>query len=177
MDENESAIDWSDVDLETARQILHQGEVFLSAQLTAALAADQRAMTSASIFIGFAAVMLGASLAYWGEHKDVALFVAGLTGAVLMFSASVCCFLAARPRDFYYPGNHPNRWWNVCTERLAVLTAGETENYQEVIDANAGVIASNNKWLGRGIKAAVVAPILAFIVWLLLFLQVGASPV
>lgn len=176
MSDHETNLDWSNVDVEMARQILHQGETFLRAQLDAALASDQRAMTSASIFIGFATAVLGAGLAQFGSTSDYPLLIGASVGSGFMYWASICCFISARPVDFYYPGNHPEKWWPVCRDDFAEVLCGETENYQEIIDANDSIIASNQTWLWRGIRAALVAPILGLIAWLLLSPPAVAYP-
>lgn len=165
-DESKYDLDWSDVPEHMARIILHQGEVFLDAQLRTALSADQRAMIGASIFTGLAAAVLAATLAYWSASHDPALFLAGLATAVLMVSGGFCCMHAARPVDFNSPGGEPGQWWDERYGSLVVAMGGESENYQERIDVNDKVLRKNAKWLTWGIRLAWAAPIVGFIVWI-----------
>lgn len=164
MDEQDG-IDWTGVDGDMAGRILHQGELYLAAQLQTALAADQRAMTTAGILIGFATAIIGATLAYYNQSNNVPLLSAGLTASTFMLLGSFCCLYAARPVDFTSHGSHPNQWWDLREADLAELMGGEAENYQTGISENARTLNSNASWLYRGMRCAVVAPILALIVW------------
>jgi len=162
-------LDWSDVSEDMARQILHQGEIHMAAQLQAALASDQRATTSASLFAGFATALLGAVLAYSKAHpSDSALFVGGVVSVAFLVMAAILCFLAARPVNFYWPGNNPVEWFEARDEPLAVALGGEAENYDPRIEANAQFMDNNAKLFMAGALSAVVAPVAGLIVWALL---------
>ena len=84
--QREYDLDWSQVSDDMARQILHQGELYLATQVQTAIAADQRATTSASIFSGFAAALAVAFLAY---ASDKAVGFAATVGAVGAITALV----------------------------------------------------------------------------------------
>ena len=161
MTEIESDIDWSNISDETCREIQRQGEVFLQDQLQTSIAADQRAMTSASIFIGFAGVILAAGFAHWSQHEVVEVLVSASFGSVFFLLASACGFYAARPVDFYYPGEHPEIWWAVRNAPIAELIGGETENQQSSISKNEAMISANHLWLKRGMILALLAPVAA----------------
>jgi len=163
--ENESAIDWAGISEDTARQIAHDGEMYLAAQVQIALASDQRAMTAATIFTGFATAVLAAALAHWSGNPNSALFVPGIVAAALLVGAAACCFWAARPVDFYTPGAQPADWWPVRKESLAELLGGASENCQESISQNVLTITQNARWMGLGSVLAVLAPVASWATW------------
>jgi hypothetical protein len=154
--------DWANVPESIARLILEQGERHLSAQLSSGLASDQRSMTAAAILIGFAAALAGAGIA---ASNDTSILVASLVGGVVMLVGAGMCAYAARPTNFYFPGNHPNRWWPVANETVSTLIGGETENYQWMISENEKVLSRNGKWLERGLILSSLAPVIGVLVW------------
>jgi len=178
MSEENTDLDWAGVPEDMSRQILSQGQTFLASQLQTSLAADQRAMTAASIFIGFAGAILAATIAYWEVVKDSTGLVAGLIGVAGFVLASFCAFFSARPVSFYFPGSNPREWWSVKDQPLSEVMGGESENFQESIDHNAQVIDSNAKWLSAAMWVAVLTPVLAATFWILSFwCPAGSSPV
>lgn len=159
--------DWSDANESVVRQMLAQGEQMLVSQIQLAVNADQRAMTSASIFIGVAAALFAATLAYFATVGNVVLFVSGLSVSALMLCAAYLCFHAARPVDFWLPGNCPAEWWGVDEPDLVALMGAESENYQEKIEDNNGLLASNARWFSCGIQTAFVAPVVGVGIWVI----------
>lgn len=153
-------LDWDDVPLEMAHQILRQGEAYLSAQLQTAIASDQRSTTSASIFTGFAAAIQAASLAYWTNDGQLAVVVGGVVSSICLLCGAFCHFHAARPVDFYFPGNRPEAWFGTRKVKLAVAIGGETENYQFCIAHNDEIIDNNAEWYRRGSRFVLMAPVL-----------------
>ena len=99
-------LSWEGVSEKTVRQILSEAESFMAAQLQVALATDQRAITAASIFSAFSTAVVGAAIAYWAQSEDTPLVTALMVAGVLLTAAAFCCFWAARPINFYFPGNH-----------------------------------------------------------------------
>ena len=158
-------LNWDGVSPEMAQQILHQGEIYLSAQLQTAIASDQRSTTSASVFVGFAAAILAASLAYWSNAEQVAVVTGGIATSVFLLCGACCHFHAARPSDFYFPGNHPEAWFGTRRRDLAVAIGGEAENYQFCIAQNEGVLSSNAEWYRRGSRFVLVAPIFGLLIF------------
>ena len=100
-EERTSELDWAGVPEDMARRILDLGEKYLESQLQTALSADQRAVTSASIFAGIAAAILAVLVAVWsGDGDNISLLVAGLATAATMTVSAFFCWRAARPVDF-----------------------------------------------------------------------------
>ena len=64
------SVSWENVSEPMAREILARGDKFLEAQMQLAIAADQRATTSASILVSVAAATAAAFIAFWGTSND-----------------------------------------------------------------------------------------------------------
>jgi hypothetical protein len=159
--------EWSTVSLEMAKQICEQGERYMSAQLQCAIASDQRATASANIFVAAAATAFGVGAAYYGSTADLPVFLGTLATGILLILAACFNFHAARPMEFYYPGNYPSQWWPHASADLAVMVGGETENYDERIRFNAEVLDENGRWQKRGACLGLTAPVAGLVTWIL----------
>lgn len=139
----------------------------MQAQLQAALASDQRAVTMASIFATVAAAIVAGALAYWDKKDDAQVLVAALAAATPLTIGAVLGMWAARPIDFYFPGNQPEEWYGCRNGSLAEALGGEAENYQERIGLNAVALGANQRAVAMGAGLAVCAPIAAISAWLI----------
>jgi hypothetical protein len=160
-----AAVDWSEVSMEAATTILRQGELYLDGQSRLALAADQRALSAASVFSGFAGVVLAATLGYWAETHRIDLLAAGFVMTGMMLAGAFSCMVAAWPVAFALPGNEPKQWWAVRTKPLNMVIGGETENYQTLIDINISILTKNARWLKFGLAFGVSAPFGGALAW------------
>ena len=169
MDEaNTGEINWTDVEPEVARQILHQGEMFMASQMQAGIASDQRAMTVASVFSAFAMAVAAGSIAYWDKVGDLPILIAGLVAATVMTIGSAISLWSARQVDFYYPGNHPSSYFECLNSSIQTILGGEAENYQERIGKNAKILQTNGRATTCGAAISMSAPMLAVGLWLLI---------
>jgi hypothetical protein len=148
-----------------AEHVLRQGELFLQAQLQTAIAADQRATTTAAFFGTVGTAVAAATIAYWDGSEDVAVLIAGLIGAALMVAGACICLYAARPVDFFFAGNHPQAWFPLRHNPLYDVLLGEAENYQEHIEKNAEFLSKNGRLIGWGAAIAVLAPVVSVVAW------------
>jgi hypothetical protein len=155
------------VGLEMAKQILEQGERYMTAQLQCALASDQRATTTANTLVAAATAVLGAGAAYYGATADLPVLLGALTAGILLAVAAGFNIHAARPTEFYCPGNYPSQWWPHATGDFALMVAGEAENYDERIRFNSQILDANGKWQRRGSYLGVAAPVAGVITWIL----------
>lgn len=162
---SDAAPSWDNIPEDTARVILHQAETFMASQLQVALAADQRAVTAASVFIALATAILAATLAYWAGTNDLPILIGGILTTALLCISAFAGFWAARPILFYFPGNHPANWWRCATYALSLSIGGELENYQERIQHNEGCLQANARILSRGARLAAAAPLVGLVGW------------
>lgn len=170
MSNDAEEITWSDVSEPMVRQILTQGETYLKSQLQAGIAADARATSMTSLFVTLALAVLGAGLGYWQKTGDFSPMLAGLTGGIMLSAAAGSAAWAARPIDFYFPGNEPSNWFEGRKEKLTVMLGGEAENYETHIKANDRALGGNQRAIHRAYALAVTAPLASTIAWFLPFM-------
>jgi hypothetical protein len=155
------------VDAEMASTVLRQGELYLQAQLQSAIASDQRAATMAAFFGSVGTAVAAVTIAYWDKSGDVPILISGLIAAALMAVGACICLWAARPVDFFFPGNHPASWENILGAPIADALHGEALNYQDHIEANAEFLEKNSKMVSKGAMISTAAPLAGIAIWLL----------
>jgi cation transporter-like permease len=168
-------VDWSDMDPNVVDFVFYQAEKHLESQLQSGISSDSRAISAASILVGFSGVVLAGALALWVSSPNLSILVSCLVASILFLAASWFCFAAAKPIDFYFPGNQPVQWIACLNEPLSVSKGGEIENYQEMIEANEEVLETASKSLAYGMGIAISTPfvaVLAYIATYLIFCQV-----
>jgi hypothetical protein len=166
-------IDWDGVKEPMARQILQQAETRLQAQLQAALASDARAMTVASVLITLATATTAAALAYWDKAGNLPILIGGLVAAAFMLAGAAFGVWAARPTDFYFPGNQPEKWIPIRKGNLIEALGGEAENQGQRIAINDELLVANAKALTRAALLAVAAPLAGVIAGAVTFYSCG----
>src|SRR3546814_386471 len=91
-------------------EVVREAELLIQAQLTCAIAADQRALTFAGFLITAATAAFGGGVALAMTDHRIAitalavLYAGGLSYAAYLASES------ARPNLFCFPGNYPRHW-------------------------------------------------------------------
>ena len=155
--------DWSDAKPEVVDFVLSQAEKHLQAQFETATAADGRAVTAASILAGLA----GLGIASLATSTDVTPEAAWsiLAGSVTMLAGASFCFLAARPVNFFVPGNQPEQWASCMHDALNESKGVEIENYQAMINDNADVLERASNHLIDGLKLALISPVVGISVY------------
>lgn len=158
-------IDWSGVDVEVARHIYAQGETYLKAQHQAAIAADQRATTMASILAVTAAALVAAAVNYATKSDGDAVVAALISTAACLLIGAIAAFWAARPVAFAFPGNNPTSYYTCLTTDLPTLLGGEAENYDRLIESNDRLMGRNQWPIRIAMGLAVVAPVVGALVY------------
>jgi len=127
-------------------EIIRQAEARLQAQLTAAIAADQRAMTFAGLMLAAAAAFIGASFGA-AQNEALALPVY-ITGVGLIVSA-VFAVIGARPVDWDFVGNTPRSWISSVAsgQSLHDGLADMANFYAEMIEENETAITGAAFWI------------------------------
>lgn len=144
------------------KQIVADGEARLSAQLTAGLAADQRALILAGFLVPTITALVGASVALFLQAQPQ-YFLAWLSimGAGGLFVSLSLVAYTARPVDWSFPGIMPGAWVRDIAdekpehESWAELAADADRRARE----NAAVLARNGKFVraALGIAATTLA--------------------
>lgn len=132
----------------------------MSAQLQAAIAADSRATTMAGMFITLALAVGAAGVAWFPDARGSAYLLASTVCAAILLLAAARAAWAARPIDFYFPGNQPPQWWPCRKGNLAELLGGESENYGARIEYNQDRLTENQTAIKDASTLALISPIL-----------------
>jgi hypothetical protein len=132
-------------DEKTLREILRQAESYLSAQLTAGIAADQRAIAFSGVVAAAAAIIAGGGIALLQSDHSILLAWLGLSVSGGLLTAMFFAMRTAMPAGFWYVGNNPSEWvqdiqggktWEMsCAEQAA--------HYAEMIAENNAMMSRN----------------------------------
>jgi len=152
-----SRSDYLSASPELLAEIVREAEVRLQAQLTGAVAADQRAMTFTGLLLAAAGALIGAALASAARGAELAgpIFVTAV-GLVL---AAILAVISARPVDWDYSGNTPGGWVKHIADGhdLNQGLAAMADHYADMIEANEKVIASNAAWIRASMGMALLS--------------------
>jgi hypothetical protein len=159
-------LNWVNTNPETVKLILNRADEYLSAQLSTAFAADQRATTLASVLVALATAVFGAATT---EIADTAMRAGAIISGLVFLGAAWVASSAARPTEFYFNGAHPREWWPVRRHNIEELLGIETENLQEAIDHNSVVLTKNAEKIIAASRLAVAAPAIGLITWTIPF--------
>jgi hypothetical protein len=142
---------------DTLKEILRQAELHLDAQLTAAIAADQRAYTFAGLSSAAAVILVGGSYGVIIEKEpDTFIAYTAFFVAVALFVASWVAVMSARSVDFEFTGSRPGKWGPDIEERKSFESslAEQCENYDTQINANRKTMANNSLMFNRAANIA-----------------------
>ena len=160
-------IEWNTVEPEVVDFVFYQAEKNLEAQLQAGIASDARAISAASILVGLSGVIIAASLGYWVAHPEISILLTGIVSGFFFLLAAYQCFRAAKPIDFYFPGNQPAEWYQCLGDPLNNSKGGEVENYQEMISENQTALDSAADFLINGMRLAIATPFISVLTYAL----------
>jgi hypothetical protein len=166
-------VDWKKVDAELVREILREAELKLQAQLSLAIAADQRSSVMASFFsVAAAAIAAGLITLASAEHSSDTgpIYAGGAISILLLIIGAALCIWAARPADFSVPGSEPDKWYDeVKLKRdLKVRLGEQAENCQEMIEENDKVLSTNARFFAAGAATGITSPLAGAIIWVIL---------
>lgn len=153
-------------------EIRDAAERRLEAQLTAALASDQRALNFAGFAATPAAALTGlAASILIGRGPEQFLGWLALAAAVALAAAMALAVFAARPSKWFFPGGKPESW-------LADIAAGKrrlerlqdlAEDYNHRITHNDAIMKYHGKLLHVSATLAFLTPLasaIALVVYL-----------
>jgi hypothetical protein len=157
-----SSSDYSAARDEVLAEIIREAEARLQAQLTAAVAADQRAMTFAGLMLAAAAAMIGAAI---GASPNTPLTVPIFVTALGLFASAVVAVIAARPIGWDFVGNTPKSWISdvAKSQSLQAALADMANFYAEMIDDNEKAIAGAASWIRLSMLGALVSLLIGLV--------------
>jgi hypothetical protein len=139
---------FSEADDATIQEIVREAESYLSSQLTASIAADQRAIAFASVLGAATAVVMGTGgTLLLGAVPDIGIGWTCMGVAAALLVAMALANLSAMPANFWYVGNSPTQWIDdVRSKRpLRDSLAEQLVHYSEMIADNDKLMRRNNK--------------------------------
>lgn len=138
-------------------EIIRQAETYLQTQLTASIAADQRAIGFTSLMAA-AAMAIGAagSALILGTPPQPNLGWVCIFVAVGLLASMFFAIKAAMPAQFWFAGNSPEQWLNDVKIGLTLKAskAQQASHYAEMIAYNNDLMARNNKQMSVAVWIA-----------------------
>ncbi len=132
----------------TLNEIIREAESYLTAQLTAGIAADQRAISFSSVVSAGAVVVGGGGIALLqSANAEVSLTLGAFIVTVGLLIATFFANLSSMPAEFWYPGNDPKQWLDdVSTGKpLTRSLAEQAAHYSEMIGKNDRLMRRNSR--------------------------------
>lgn len=131
------------------QELTREAEVYLAAQLTAALAADQRAYTFAGTITAASVLLVGAAYALaTAPNTNHWLIWVSVGVAAGLFVAAWIAVTSARSVDFEFSGNQPSSWLAdiEAGKSLAHALAEQCAHYDVMAGANRKTM-EHNGWM------------------------------
>lgn len=166
-DEFRHDLDWTGVNIDTAREILALGQKHLEAQLQTALAADARATAMSSLYLTLALAVIAGGLAYWQTANSLEALFSSIAATAILIIAAAQASWAARPIDFYLPGTDPETWFEDRRDNLVELLGGQAEIDNRDIRRNSRRMAESGRAIKRAFYLSLSAPVAGGLVWLI----------
>ena len=138
-------------------EVIRQGEARMQAQLTAALAADARAGTLASVQAGGAAALLVFAA---GDAASETAAVGAMAAAACLAVGACLAALALRPCDFGWVGSRPCDWveGGVVSYTVPGAMAETCQHLDKYLRLNERTMVRNNRFAHGAVVALALAP-------------------
>lgn len=150
-------------DLDLLREIVASADVRLQAQLTASLAADQRALVLAGFLVAvIAALVSGAVALFLQVPRQGYLAWAAIGTALGLFVSLLLTVYAARPVSWGYPGTRPQAWLrDIVSKKDAASRLSElAADYERRGRDNAALMARHGQCILAALIVAAVSILL-----------------
>lgn len=149
--------DLSGADADTLHEVIREAESYLSAQLMASLAADQRAIAFSSVVAAGTVVVGGGGVALLeaeAAYSELAWVASAI--ALGLLAAMFFAILSAMPSHFWFIGNSPELWRKdlVAGTPLKHSLAQQAAHYAEMISANDKIMVRNAKQMAASVWIA-----------------------
>ncbi len=169
MDDPDIASSLAGADQETLEEILREAEAFLGAQLSAAIAADQRALTFSGFLAASIVVLVGATATFALASPSREVFAMASMIVAMAFTGSLYFAIrSAMPARFEFAGNLPGSWVADVLEKKTLVTslAEQCANYDEKINDNANDMEENALLMRDAVEIAFGATVVGSLLFL-----------
>ena len=142
-------------DRETLDEIIREAESNLQAQLTAALAADQRAVGFAGLAAAAAVVAAsGGGALLLGDDPQPWMATLCIVLVVSLTLSMLLALLSARPSPFEFTGNDPANWAGSLDKSLHANLAEMAAHYSDMIRGNQRRMRRNGRLMNAALWLA-----------------------
>lgn len=159
--------------IEIAKQILHEGEIYLKETINATDALERKATIFFSVFMSLAtavASIIATKLTFM-SIISVAFFLFFCSLSIGLYTACYYFAKALKPNKQYLVGNYPNNLIEELEKNKEYLAFDfaieESKVYQKMIEHNSLHNAHKGKYIEKGLKTTIQSVIIAFIAMLL----------
>ena len=151
-----------DANAEMLAEVIRQAEARLDAQLTAALGADQRAMTFAGLLLAGVGALLGGA---FGMSSTTHILGPVIAVALIMTVAFALAVWSAQPTAWEYVGNVPSEWLaDIASNKpLHQGRAEMAEYYDQMIATNEAAIGRAARLMKWSIRTAMLGLIIGIL--------------
>jgi hypothetical protein len=138
-------------------EVISQAKDLLQAQLTVAIAADQRAMTFAGLLLAGIAVLIGTADRTSGISQVPELVVLTIGFAI---AAALACW-SARPVPWHLGGDYPSSWKGDVEAKLSLhqTRAESAANFESMLRENEASIQSAALYMRMSMLVALASAI------------------
>jgi hypothetical protein len=168
-------LDFKQVDLDVAQEIVRGGEAYLDGQIRLATSADSRAAGLGGMFTAAATALIAGVITlsirtFPGRFEFMA---AGSVTALFFLTGAILCIRSIMPVGFCLSGCEPEKWFEDVRDgrKLKDCLGDRAMHIQEQIVENAGVLASNARLFKYGARMGIAAPFAGLFVWLAIWLS------
>jgi hypothetical protein len=143
--------------IDTLKEVLREAELYLHAQLTSAIAADQRAYTFAGAVTAAAVILIGASYGLAiTVPPNFLLVYAALAVCASFFVSAWMAVVSARSIDFEFAGNEPCKWVDDIEngKRIEDSISEQCEHYDGMISKNSIALKKNGDLFNNAVNLA-----------------------
>ncbi|RUW87810.1 hypothetical protein [Mesorhizobium sp. M7A.F.Ca.US.010.02.1.1] len=139
------------------QEILREAEAYLDAQLTSAIAADERAYSFAGTVGAVSVLLIGASYSLATSAAPSSLLsLTSLFAAAALFVAAWMAVMSASSINFEFSGNQPGHW-GADVERgieMRDALAEQCDHYESMITANSTAMGKNASVFNSAVNIA-----------------------
>jgi hypothetical protein len=149
-------------------EAIREAELRVQAQLTAATAADQRAMAWAGFLITIAVAATGGALSLVVSGGHYSLAGVAFLFAVNIMAAGISAMDSVRPSDFCFPGNEPANWLPANWDFYPGPSKDVAQARREQASALQNQIKENARWAkesGNKLKRSMDILLFAVMFW------------
>lgn len=144
------------------KEACRNGENRISAQITIATSADQRATILAGIYVAASVGIIAALATYQHECRTIPIKLMCFSASLVFIISSMLCIISTFPVEFWLPGNDPKEWEIDIEKNTPIAEAihEQASYFDNEIKQNNATMKKNAKMFKIGALMGILAPII-----------------